>query len=93
MDLVDEENLVLLEVGQHAGEITGPFDRRAGRGGHRHTHLVGDHVREGGLAKSRRSVQEHVIERFVALTGGRDGDLQVVAHAILPDVFVEGTRP
>ena len=92
MDLVDEEHLVLLEVGQHAGEIARLLDHRSGGGAHRHAHLVADDVGERGLAESGRTVEQHVIERFAAAACGGNRHLQVVAHAILPDVLVERAR-
>ena len=52
-----------------------------------------DHVGERRLAEARRTVQQHVIERFAALLGGGDRDLQVLADAILADVLVERARP
>src|SRR5688572_21253406 len=72
VNLVDEQDLVFLEVGQHAGKVPRLLDRRAGRGGHRHAHLVRNHERERRLAEAWRPVQQHMIERFAALAGGRD---------------------
>jgi hypothetical protein len=34
-------------------------------------------------------VQQHVIERFLPVLGGRDRDLKVLADPILPDVLIE----
>ena len=67
--------------------IAGP-----GRRAHRHAHLVADHVGERGLAESRRTVQQHVIERLAALLRRGDRHLQVLADAILADVLVEQAR-
>jgi hypothetical protein len=56
---------------------------------HRNAHLVADDVGERGLAETRGPIQQHVVERLAPLPRGRDGDMQVVANAILADVFVE----
>ena len=38
VDLVDEEHLVGLEVGQHRRKVARPLDDRPGRGAHGHAH-------------------------------------------------------
>jgi hypothetical protein len=38
-------------------------------------------------------VQEHVIERFAALPGGGNRDLEILANAVLANVLVEPARP
>ena len=49
-------------------------------------------LRERRLAEPWRSVQQHVVERFAALTRRGDRHLQVLAHAILADVVVQRAR-
>src|SRR5204863_316166 len=48
--------------------------------------------RQRRLSKSRRAVQQDVVERFAALLRRRDRNLQLLADAVLPDVFVERPR-
>ena len=81
------------KVGHDADEIARLLDHRTRGRPDRHAHLVGDHVGERGLAKTRRPVQQHVVERFAALPGGGNRHLQVLADAVLSDVFVERARP
>ena len=78
--------------GEHRGQIARLLDHRPGCRAHRHAQLVADDVGERGLAEARRSVEQDVIERFLAPARGGDRHLQVVAHAILADVFVERSR-
>ena len=92
VDLVDEQHLVRLQVGQHAGQVAGLLDHRAGGGADRHAHLVADDVGERRLAEPGRAVEQHVIERLAAAARGRDRHLQVVADAVLADVLVERAR-
>ena len=92
MYLVDEENLVLLEVREHRGQIARLLDNRPGCRAHRHAQLVPNHVGERGLAEARWSVEQDVIERFLAPARSGDRHLQVVAHAVLADVFVQRSR-
>src|SRR5215510_4982063 len=91
MDLVDKEQGVFLEIGEHAREIAWAFDDRSGSGANRDTHFIADDVRERRLAESRGTVEQHVIERFTATTRGSDRHLQVIAQAVLPDVLIERT--
>ena len=93
MNLVDEEDLVLLQVGQHPGQVARLLDDRSGGRAHRHAHLVADDVGERGLAEAGRAIEQHVIERLAAAARRGNRHLQVVADAILADVFVERARP
>jgi hypothetical protein len=92
VDLVDEEDLVLLQVGEHGGEVARLLDHRPGGRAHRHAELVADHVGERRLAEAGRAVEQDVIERLGAASRGGDRHLQVVADAILADVVVERAR-
>ena len=92
MDLVDEENLVLLEIREHRGQIARLLDDRPGCRAHRHAQLVANDVGERRLAEARRSVEQDVIERFLAPARGGNRHMQVVAHAILADVLVQRSR-
>jgi hypothetical protein len=51
MDLVDEEDVVLLEVGEDRGEVLGLFEHRPRGLAQVHAELVGDDVRERRLAE------------------------------------------
>ena len=92
MDLVDEEDGVLLEIGKHASEISRPLDHRSRRCPNCYAHLVADDVRQRGLAEPGRTVEQHMIERFTATACSGNRDLQVIAQTILPNVLVERTR-
>ena len=62
------------------------------RGAALHAHLARHQHRERGLAETGRPEEEDVIERFAALLGGVDGDLERRAHLLLADEFVEPRR-
>jgi hypothetical protein len=51
--------------------------------------LVGDHVRERGLAEPRRAGEQEVIERLAALARRPHADLEVLDRVALADVLVE----
>ena len=45
------------------------------------------------FAQSRRTVQEHVIERLASPARGLDRDLEILNNALLPDVMLEAGWP
>ena len=92
VNFVDEQHFPRGKVRDDADQIARLLDGGPRRGTHRHAQLVRDHVRERRLAKARRAVQQHVIERLLPLPRGGNRHLQVLAHAILADVLVEHTR-
>ncbi len=93
MNLVDEEHVVLAEARQDRREIARAFENRPGRRADGHAELLSDDVCERRLAEAGRSVEQHVIERFAALTCGGDGDLKIRADALLADVVVQRAGP
>jgi hypothetical protein len=93
MNFVDEQHFTRLEVRQDAREIPGLLDHRPGRGANRHAKLVGNHVRQRGLAQPRRPIEQRVIERFAALARGGHRHFKLFANAILADVIVQAARP
>ena len=66
VDLVDEEHVALLEVGELRGEVAGLGDHRAGGGAEIDPELAGDDLGERGLAEARRADEEHVVEGVAA---------------------------
>ena len=89
VDLVDEQHVAFVEIGQDGGQVPGPLDRRAGDRPDRDLHLVGDDVRERRLAQSGRAAEQDVIQHVVALLGRFQRDPQRLLGALLADVFIE----
>ena len=92
VDLVHEEDVALLEVGEDRREVAGTLDGRAGGGVHLRAHLVGDDARERGLAQARGAREDHVVERLAAVARRLDEHAEVLAHTLLAYVLVEGAR-
>ena len=92
MDLVDEEDVVLLEVGQDGGKVPRPLEDGPGGLPHVHAHLVRDDVRQRGLAQARRTEQQHVIQRLRAIARRRDEDPELLADLRLADVLGKRRR-
>ena len=90
MDLVDEQHVARLEVGEQRGKVAGALQHRTGGLAQVHAHLPRDDVRERGLAQARRAEQQHVVERLAAAARRLDEDFQLLADLHLPDVLGQG---
>ena len=87
MDLVDEEHVALFEVGNDRGKIAGALDRGARGGAHIDLEFARDDVRQRGLAESRRSREQHVIEDFAAFSCCLDRHPEDLFEAFLANEF------
>ena len=92
MDLVDEEDVAVLEIGEQRREIAGLGDHRAGGGAEIHAELARHDLRQRRLAEARRADEEHVVERLAAPARRLDEDLQVGARLRLADEIGEPLR-
>ena len=92
VNLVDEENIALAQVGQDGGQIAGLFNGRAGGDLEIGIHLVGQDVAERGLAQTGRTVEQHVIQRLPALACGLDQNANFVAQPLLADHLIQRAR-
>ena len=66
VDLVDEQHVALLEIGEQRREVAGLGDDRAGGGAEVDAELARDDLRERGLAEAGRADEQHVVERLLA---------------------------
>ena len=89
MDLVDEQNIVGFEVGEQRREIARPLQHRTRGLAQIDAHLLGDDVRQRGLAQPRRAEQQHMVERLAPMARGLDEDFELTADLLLADVFGE----
>ena len=90
MDLVHEQHVPGLQIGEQGRQITGTFQHRSGGLPEPHVQFVGDHMGQRSLAQSRRPENEHVVQRVAAAPGGFNEDLHLLAHRLLPHVLVQG---
>ena len=93
VNLVDEQHFVLAEARQDRREIAGALEHRPRGRAHGDAELLADDVSQRRLAETGRSVEENVIERFVALPRGGDRHLKIRANALLADVVVQRAGP
>ena len=92
MDLVDEEDIAVLQIGEQRGEVARLGDHRAGGGAEADPHLARDDLRERRLAESGRAEQHDVIERIAAGLRRIDEHAEVLARRALADELVECPR-
>ena len=84
--LVDEKYVALFEIGENGGKIRRPFYRRTGRHSYLRAELVGDDVRERGLAESRRAVQQDVVKSLSPRLSRGNEYAEVELDLVLPDI-------
>ena len=93
VDLVDEQHITVLEVGQQRGEVAGSREHRAGRDAETGAHLGRDDPREGRLAETRRACKEEVVDGLMALAGRLQHDAEMLDELGLADEFGQRPRP
>ena len=89
VDLVHEEDVALVDIGQDAHEVAAALERRPRRGDHGGAHLVGENGRERRLPETRRSREQHVVERLAALARRLHRHPQALDGRALAHVLVE----
>ena len=93
MYFVDEQHVARRKVGQQAGQIARLVEHRARSDFQLRPHFVGDDVGQRRLAQSRRSVQQHVVERVAAHKCGLDEYSEIVDDLILSGKARKRLRP
>ncbi len=93
VDLVDEQDVARLEVGEQRSQVARALQHRPGGLAQVDLHLPGDDVRQRRLAQARRPEQQHVVQCLAPAARGLDEDLQLVADLGLPDVVGEPYGP
>ena len=91
MDLVNEKHVALVEVGEKRGKISLFFNGRARCHSKVDSHLCGDDARQGGFTQAGRAVEQDMIQRVTAHSGGLDIYLQVLFRLVLADIFLHPT--
>ena len=83
---------LVAKVGEDRGQVALDLQRRAGCLLEGDSQFVGDDVGQRRLAKARRTVEQHMVERFAARFGGLDGDVEIVFDLCLADEFLQALR-
>ena len=85
VDLVDEEDVAVVELGEDGGEVAGPLQRRARGEVELHPHLDGDDARQRGLADAGRAGEQQVVGGLAPPAGGLEDHRQVLLELPLAD--------
>jgi hypothetical protein len=93
VNLVDEKYIAFLECRQQGRNVSRFFNRRTRSRFQLRTHLIGDNVRQRGLAQSWWSGQQDVVERLSPFARGRNIDPQVLFGFGLSNVLGETRGP
>ena len=93
VDLVDEQHVAVLQVGEDRREVTRPFERGARRDVQFGADLVGDDVRQRRLAQPGRAGEEHVVGRMAPLARRAEDDRQASFEIGLADELGQRARP
>ena len=93
VDLVDEQDVAVLEVGEQGSEVARLGDHRAGGGAEADPHFASEDAGERRLAEAGRAVQQHMVERFAAALRGGDEHPQILPRRLLADELVERLGP
>src|SRR5204863_89285 len=83
VDLVDEQHLARLEVGEDRRDVGLAFHRRSARDADADAELVRADGREARLPHTRRAVQRDVLERLLSRLRRLDEDAQVRLQLLL----------
>ena len=89
MYFVDEQNVALGQIGQERREVARLLNDGSGCSLDLAPHLVRDNVREGRLAKTRRAVEQNVIQRLASVPSGLNEDRKVLFRFLLAYVFAQ----
>src|SRR5665213_1880586 len=92
MDLIDEENVALFQIGQQRSEVAGLGDHRARGSAEVDAEFACDDVRQRRLAETRRTDEEHMVERLFAAARRINEDLEVCARLCLADKLRQQLR-
>ena len=92
MDLIDEEDVALPELGQDRREVSRSFQRRTRGDMKLHLAFGGDDSREGRLAESRRASEEQMIDHLGTASRRLQDNLEVLLQFSLTDELVERPR-
>src|SRR6267154_592236 len=93
VNFIKKEDFLFFERGQDRGQVAFAFQQRSRTGLDRHVQFVGDNLCQSGLSETRRSIEQRVVQRFVAAASRVDCNLNVFFDAFLSDVFVQALWP
>ena len=91
--LVDKQHISLAKICQQRRKIALLFNGGAACNAEVYPKLRGDNAGKRGFAKSRRAVQQYMVEGVAAHFSRVDINFQDFLSLFLPDIFVKGMGP
>ena len=92
MNLVDEQDVARLEIGELRRQIARFDDDGSGSRAEIDAELARHDLRQRRLAETGRTEEQHVIERLAARLGRRDEDPEILARRFLAGEISEELR-
>ena len=92
MDLVDEEHVTVLQVGEQRSQITGPRQHGPRGDAQAGSHFGGDDAGQRRLAQTGGAGEEDVVHRLVPLAGRLQHDAEVLDQLGLADELRQRAR-
>ena len=92
MNLIDKKNIVFLQIRQQCSEISGFLNSWTGGDSHVDSHLIRNDLCHGGLAEAGRTIEQHMIERLVAHSGGVNKHLKIIFRLFLANIITDKAR-
>ena len=93
VDLVDEQHVAVLEIGEQRREIAGLGDDRPRCGAEIDAELARHDLRQRRLAETGRPGEQHMVERFAARLRRLDEHGEVLLGLGLADELAKALRP
>ena len=93
VDFVDEQHVARLEIGEDGGEIAGLGQHRSRRRTEIDAQFPRHDLRQGRLAKTRRTRKQHMVQRFGTSAGGFNEDGEILARLLLAHEFRQPLGP
>ena len=93
VDLVDEQDIAVFEIGEKRCEVAGLGDDRAGGRAEIDAELARHDLGERGLAEAGRPGEQHMVERLAPAARRLDEHFEVRADLGLADELGERLRP
>jgi hypothetical protein len=85
VNFVNEQDIIFLQVSQYSSQVAGAFDGWAGAYFYTYSKVSSDNVCKGGFAKTRRAIDEDVVQRLLSFLRRRDRYFEVFLDFILPN--------
>ena len=90
MDLIDEEHVAFLKIGQHPGQITCLIDLRPTRDVDLRSDRGGNDVGQARFPQTRRATQKDVPQGVPAALGRLHHEHQTIFHLLLTAEIIKG---